>query len=72
MISISINKTIKDLFKIFAQKIGIGESLLGKEIYFIFNAKTLDVNDNRLISEVFLKDLCVVTVLDRKNVIGAN
>ena len=71
MITISINKTIEELFKFFAKKIGVSESLLGKEIYFIFNAITLESNDTRLISQVFFKDLCVVTVVDRKNVIGA-
>ena len=72
MISISVNRTVEELFNFFARKIGVSESLLGTEIYFVFNALTLEVNDKRLVSQVFFKDLCTITVLDRKNVIGAN
>ena len=66
-----LNKKVCDLFEIFVQKIGIGEKLLGTQIYFFYEAGHLDVNDQRLISEVFRKEHCVITVIDPNNVIGA-
>ena len=71
MITISKCKTIKDLFKLYVRRIGISESLIGKEIIFIFNAETLTLNDNRLINDLFPKDACTITVVDQNNVIGA-
>ena len=65
--------SIKELFKLYVKKLGISESLLGKDIIFLFNALTLEVNDERLISEVFHRGIIAVTitVIDSKNVIGA-
>ena len=65
--------TIKELFKLYVKKLGISESLLGKDIIFLFNALTLEVNDERLISTVFHKGIqtVTITVIDSKNVIGA-
>ena len=71
MISISLNKTVQDLFSLYARRVGINEKLLGTEIIFIFNAKTLERDDKRLISEVFKTDSYVITVVDQNNVIGA-
>ena len=71
MINISKYKTIPDLFKLYVKRIGISESLIGKEIIFIFNAETLTLNDTRLIDEVFPRDASVITVVDQNNVIGA-
>ena len=55
MITISKCKTIKDLFKLYVRRIEISESLIGKEIIFIFNAETLSLNDNRLNMQIILK-----------------
>ena len=63
-IQIPLNKTLKDLFILFAKKVGISEALLGKEIRFVFNALTLNVNDTRLISEVLDNDGCKIIVVD--------
>ena len=67
-----VNKTVNDLFRIYARRLGIGESLLGNQIYFVYDASYLDVNDRRLISDVFeSKNDSSVTVIDQNNVIGA-
>ena len=66
-----LHKKVCDLFNIFVKKIGISEALLGKQIYFFYEAKRLDHNDQRLISEVFEKEHCTITVIDPNNVIGA-
>ena len=65
--------TVKELFRLYIKKLGISESFLGKEIIFLFNALTLEVDDERLVSSVFKKGIqtIVITVIDRNNVIGA-
>ena len=70
VMSVSRNTTMKKLFSLFAQKIGISESLLGTEIIFLFNAETLNVHEEVLISDK-LPNLCNITVIDQNNVIGA-
>ena len=64
------NITYKELFKFYVEKIGISEHFLGNDIIFLFNATTLDVNDEHVITNK-LADNCVITVVDRNNVIGA-
>ena len=73
MISINKNRPLKDLFKEFAKKVGIPEFNLGVNIFFIFDALYLDVNDEKnTINNIFPKDLITITVIDSKEVIGAN
>ena len=62
--------TFKELFRLYVRKIGIGENLLGKEIIFLFNAETINVNDETKITSK-LSNLGVITVVDQNNVIGA-
>jgi hypothetical protein len=62
--------TYKELFRFYVEKIGVSKSFLGKEIIFLFNAMTLDVNDEHVITNK-LHDNCTITVIDRNNVIGA-
>ena len=66
-----LHKKVCDLFNIFVKKIGINEAVLDKQIYFFYEAGHLDHNDQRLISEVFKKEHCTITVIDPNNVIGA-
>jgi hypothetical protein len=71
LITISKNKTIKELFQIYAQKLGIPKNILGNGIVFLYNAITLPIHDNRKINEVFPNDNCTITVIDQNGVIGA-
>ena len=73
MLSVPDYITVKELFRLYIKKLGISESFLGKEIIFLFNALTLEVNDESLISDVFHRGIqtIVITVIDRNNVIGA-
>ena len=71
LIRINRYKTIADLFKVYIQRLGIGQNVLGKDIIFLFNAETLTPQDTRIINEVFPKDFSTITVLDQKNIIGA-
>ena len=73
MISINKNRPLKDLFKEYAKRVGFPEFLLGKEIVFIFNALTIDVNDDKsTINSFFPKDLITINVISTQQVIGAN
>ena len=73
MISINKNRPLKDLFKEYAKRVGFPEFHLGKEIVFLFNALTIDVNDDKsTINSLFPKDLITITVIDQKEIIGAN
>jgi len=73
MISINKNKPLKELFKEYAKTVGFPEFHLGKEIVFLFNALTIDVNDEKnTINSLFPKDLITITVIDQREIIGAN
>ncbi len=65
--------TIKQLLRFYAKKIGVGEGVLGKDIYFFFNAILMDINEERTIYDYFDKNKnnITITVIDRNNVIGA-
>ena len=66
--------TFKELFKLYVKKIGVSDRLLGKELIFIFNALTIEPNDERKISELFTKSFqqMAITVVDSNNVLGAS
>ena len=68
---VSRNITMKELFRLYIEKLGIGENILErKEIIFIFNAEIIDCNDETKLSKK-LSNHCTITVVDRNNVIGA-
>ena len=72
VIKINKNKTISDLFRAYIKRVGVGEIILEKKlIVFLFNAQTIEPNDQRKIEEVFPKDMMTITVIDQNNVIGA-
>ena len=64
-------ETVENLFKLFAKKVGIGESTLGKDIFFIFDASYLKVDDKRAIYEITQTSNPTITVIDSGNVLGA-
>ena len=71
-IKMPCNKKVCELFPIYVRKLGLGEGVLGTEIYFVYDAKHLDIHDQRLISEVFkTQEHSVITVIDQNNVIAA-
>ena len=71
LITISKNKKIKELFKVYAEKLGIPLNNLGNGIVFLYNAITIPINDSRKINDVFPNDNCCITVIDQNGVIGA-
>jgi hypothetical protein len=71
LIKVPYYETVENLFKLFARKIGIGENTLGKDIFFIFDASYLQVNDKRAIYEITQASNPTITVIDSGNVLGA-
>ena len=71
LITISKNKTMRELFQVYAQKLGIPQNNLGNGILFLYNAITLGIDDQRKIKDVFQNDNCAITVIDHNGVIGA-
>ena len=60
--------TIKDLIKIYIEKIGINESLIGNGILFLMNGKKIDHNSQNLVETY--ANTAKITVLDQNYVIG--
>ena len=73
MISINKNRPLKDLFKEYTKRVGFPEFYLGKEIIFLFDGLTIDVNnEENTIKSFFPKDLITITVFDQNEIIGGN
>ena len=62
----------KDLFYQFITKIGFDSSVLGKDIYFLYNAGRIEYNDERTLSQMKILDGTKIMVVDTKGLIGAN
>ena len=64
--------TIKDLILCFARFLGLRETILGKDIIFIYNACKINVNDEENIIQYGLSNDSTITVLDQNNIYGGN
>ena len=62
--------TIAQLFKNYIKKINLPDSVLGKDITFIYEANVLYPFDNRKLFEKF-KDNSLILVIDTQNIISA-
>ena len=76
-IAAPVNVTVEELFIKFANRVGVGHSLLGKKIFFIANGAAIKADEKKLVGEIFkdftnnLKEQMKIIVLDASNVIGA-
>ena len=52
LIKVPYYETVENLFRLFVRKVGIGENTLGKDIFFIFDATYLKIDDKRAIYEI--------------------
>jgi len=71
--TIVINKerSLKDLFKKYAEKIGLSEEVFGKEVIFLFNGGKLDTEEEQSIISFFRStNNITITVFDQNNIIG--
>lgn len=65
------NMKIKDLLMKYISKIGLGPNVMGNSIFFLFNGKQIDINEEQTIRDYGLKAGAIILVLDVKEVIGA-
>ena len=70
LVIIPSNKTVEDLFLIFAKRIKIGYSYLKEKIIFIYNGENLKFEDSRRISDVFFNS-AEITVIENDVISGA-
>ena len=68
-IVVSGSETMKNLFHFYGRKIG-AESSLGKDIFFIYDAQYIDIDDQRTIDEFFIQGNYIITVIEINFVVG--
>ena len=65
------NETIKNVLEKFIKDLDIHVNTL-KEIYFLFNATNLNnVNPNKTIEDLYIRNFTRINVIDMKNIIGS-
>ena len=62
---------VKDLFINFITKLGFSTDIIGKDVFFVYNALRVDHNENRTINEMKIIDFSQIYVIDTKGVIGS-
>ena len=66
-----INMKIKDLLFKYVTKLGLGPNVMGTSLFFLFNGKKIDLNEEKTIHEFGLENAHII-VLDPKEVIGSS
>ena len=69
ILKVTKETTYKELILKYVNKIGLEESVINKDIIFLFNGGKMDVNSEDNIAK--LPDFSAITVIDQKNIIGA-
>ena len=69
----SVNTKIKDLFIKYISRLGLGPNVMGDSIFFLFNGKKIDKNDNRQINQLgfSFNTGTTILVIDTKDIIGS-
>ena len=67
---VPVNLKLKDLFKTFVQKAGLGEGVLGKQINFIYNALYVNPFDERTLQQYGVNNFTKFLVIDVSNLLG--
>ena len=71
IIYISVEKSLKELFELYAEKAAIPKSALGNKIVFLYNGEKLDPISTKPIKSKFRTSNVNITVFDQGGVIGA-
>ena len=66
------NMKVKDLLLQYVQKLGLGPNVMGDSLFFLFNGKKIDINEQGTVYDLGLHSGGQIVVLDIKGVIGAN
>ena len=69
---VPVDLKLKDLFKIFVQRAGLSEGVLGKQINFIYNALYVNPFDERTLQQYGIIDHTKFLVIDISNLLGGN
>ena len=70
VINASPDTTIENLLKMYTQKLGLPQEVIGKEIMFLYNGAQLDFKCQNTIGSMF-RNTAVITVYDLGGIIGA-
>ena len=63
---------VKDLLLQYISRMGLSDSLIGKDIFFIYNGLKIDEKEEKTVSQYFFKGMLHnILVVDTKNIIGA-
>ena len=60
--------TVKNFLRLYCNKYGLDENVLGEQLFFLYNGKKLDVNSDIKVSEQF-SDNCDVIVIDMNGIL---
>jgi len=63
--------TLKQLLKMYMDKIGLSESLIGKQVVFLYCGEKVDIESTKTLDELHIRNMSSITVFDQGNVIGA-
>ena len=66
-----IDMKIKDLIFKYVTKLGLGPNVMGTSLFFLFNGKKINYNEEKTIHEYGLENAHII-VLDPKEVIGSS
>ena len=67
---VPVNLKLKDLFKTFIQRAGLGEGVLGKQINFIYNALYVNPFEEKTLQEYGITNFSKFLVIDVGNLLG--
>ena len=71
VINVGLKNTFRDAAIIFCNKINFNPSHIDKDIIFLRSSNKLDLNDNKTLEQMRIKENEKIIVLDQKNIIGA-
>ena len=63
--------TLKELLKMYMKKIGLPDTLIGKQVVFLYCGEKIDVESDKTLEEYHIRNMSSITVFDQGNVIGA-
>ena len=66
-VKIGKNNTFKDAANKYCNLIGVSDSLIGKEIVFIYNGGLLDVRDKKNLGEIFNNGINIIIIIATQN-----
>ena len=55
----------------YMDKIGLSESLIGKQVVFLYCGEKVDTESTKSLDELHIRNMSSITVFDQGNVIGA-